>query len=820
MLKTRQASTVPVPDKGAASSVPASRWEEAFLTGNGRMGAMLFGDPQNETLVANHCRLFLPLGSREIVADLVVHMSEARTIIREEGHRAALQFLEKKAREQGFPGIIRTDPLHPGFFVHIKQGIAGEAQDYVRMEDFRSGEVAVHWRDDRAQFSRRLFVSRPDNAIVFATASDREGQIDCELAFPLPSPVDQKTEEKKGWRVDVGSSSIVSERTVSTELVTFHNVYARGKGGYDAAVRICVKGGQAEVARDRVEIQGADRVLMLMRIVPWKTPMPLQETWAYSADHPDFTERLGKYEPVPALSDSSVVPYLNKEDAVALMAQLVASLKTLVPNYDRLFKAHQVEHAKLFDRVSLDLTGGELRQKTSEELLAIARNEGYLPNALMEKIYDGSRYLYICSAGELPPNLQGIWTGSWQPAWSGDFTLDTNLQLAVQHAFAGSLGELMAGYFRMIEGFYPEWKLNAKRTYGCRGYMTNARASNTALLLHWGKWPGVFWTGGCGWLAHFFYDHWQFSGDETFLKERTVPLLQEVVAFYEDFVRIDPDTGRYAFIPSFSPETGGGITSTMDIMVCKDALRSLICACHILDIEQDSIPRWEAMLTKLPDYRINGDGALAEWPFEEGRERYTHRHLSHLHSCYEALDDPELRDSPDLWEAAREALRRRIYSGGEVSSHGRMHMGLAAAYLRLPEEAYGRLEVMATGGSMYASLICSHEPDARIFNFDANGAMPEILHRMLLQSRPGSLDLLPAVPKAWSHGEIRGMRARQQITIDRLAWDQTVRRLSLQLTSERDQSVVLHVPGAIDGAPCQRIIALKKGETVTLDIDY
>lgn len=115
MLKIRQASTVPVPDKGAASSVPASRWGEAFLTGNGRMGAMLFGDPQNETLVANHCRLFLPLGSREIVADLVAHMPEARTIIREEGYRAALQFLEKKAREQGFPGIIRTDPRRMAF---------------------------------------------------------------------------------------------------------------------------------------------------------------------------------------------------------------------------------------------------------------------------------------------------------------------------------------------------------------------------------------------------------------------------------------------------------------------------------------------------------------------------------------------------------------------------------------------------------------------------------------------------------------------------------------------------------------------------------
>ena len=263
-------------------------------------------------------------------------------------------------------------------------------------------------------------------------------------------------------------------------------------------------------------------------------------------------------------------------------------------------------------------------------MLAIAVREKRLPAALAEKIYDGGRYMFICCAGELPPNLQGIWTGSWRPAWSGDFTLDTNLQLAMKHAYTADLGELMQGYFRMIEDFYPEWRLNAKRTYGCPGYLTNARASNTALLLHWGKWPGIFWTGGCGWLAHFFYDHWQFTGDETFLKEHTVPLLKEIASFYEAFVILDPNTGRYEFIPSYSPETGAGITSTMDVMVCKDVLTSLIAACKTLDIEQANIPKWEAMLKRLPEYRINEDGALAEWIPEGGPERYKHRHLSHL----------------------------------------------------------------------------------------------------------------------------------------------------------------------------------------------
>ena len=123
-------------------------------------------------------------------------------------------------------------------------------------------------------------------------------------------------------------------------------------------------------------------------------------------------------------------------------------------------------------------------------------------------------------AGELLPNLQGIWTGSWTPAWSGDFTLDTNVQAAMASACSANLPELMEGYFRTMESFYPEWRLNAKRIYGCRGFFSNARASNTCLLLHWGGWEGVFWTAGSGWLASFFSDYAAYTGDRQFLAKR------------------------------------------------------------------------------------------------------------------------------------------------------------------------------------------------------------------------------------------------------------------------------------------------------------
>ena len=309
--------------------------------------------------------------------------------------------------------------------------------------------------------------------------------------------------------------------------MTYHNVYAKGKGGFDAAVRIATRGGRAEAAGDTVKVTGADEVVLLIRIAPWKTPLPREhsEAWAYSPDNPDF-EQPGVFVPAPALGESSVVAYRSNADADALLPKLKESLAGVDADYGRLFAPHAKAHGELFNRVTLDLGGGADRAKTTDELLDIAQKENRLPPALMEKMYDAGRYMLLCSAGERPPNLQGIWTGSWTPAWSGDYTLDTNVQAAMASAASANLPELMEGYFRLIEGFYPEWRLNARRIYGCRGFFSNARASNTCLLLHWGGWEGVFWTAGSGWLASFFTDYAQYTGDREFLAKRCVPLLK------------------------------------------------------------------------------------------------------------------------------------------------------------------------------------------------------------------------------------------------------------------------------------------------------
>jgi len=766
-----------MPAHGTASIAPAANWEYAFVSGNGTQGAMVFGHPHDETIVANHARLFLPLGSREILPDLAKYVPELRRIIRQKGYKEAMAFFLGKAREQGFPGLMWTDPIHPGFFLNIQMPNSGAVKDYVRTKDFATGEVTVRWTDLGGRWIERLFVSRPDNVIVLSLRCDGEGKTSCSVTIP---PIAEKR--------------IKSSRSARKSVLTCHNVYVHGKGGYDGAVRVVPRDGIA-VACDgnSVNIAGADEVVILMRI-----------------------------EPFARVADSN-------------LDKLGESLSALPADYDKLFAPHAKAHRAIFDRVSIDLGATQAERALPSEVLLDRAAKTHKPSlALLEKMYDGGRYMFICAAGELPPNLQGIWTGTWRPNWSGDFTLDTNVQAAIGSGLSCDMPEGMEGYFSFIESIAGDWRENAKKYYGSDGLFAGTRASNTGLHLHWGTWPGVFWTAGAGWLAHWFYDHYRYTGDKEFLARRTIPILKGIARFYEDFLVTGAD-GKYEFIPAYSPETGCGINPTMDVAVAREVLTNLIEGCRDLGIDADSIPKWQAMLDKMPDYRINDKGELAEWITSDNPERYGHRHHSHLYPVFQSFEfTPE--KTPKLWQAAKKATLAKIASNGEQSSFGRMQSGIAAARLGMAEAAYGRLAIMAVKKSMYPSMITSHEPNGRILNTDGNGSIPELLNMMLLFSWPGRLDLLAALPDELPKGTVRGVLARRQIRINRLTWNKPAGTIHLELTSQTGQTITLRLPnskkieklevtaGGAQAKPASaanaRLLALPAGKTVTVEIRF
>jgi len=787
------------PFRGASSTEWAKTWQWSFVSGNGTMGAMVFGDPINETIVANHARLFLPLGSREVLPDMGKYLPEVRKIIAEKGYGEADAFMGAKAKEQGYPGLQWTDPFHPGFFMHVQMPENGTISDYLRTENFENGEVSVTWKNNSGQWVRNLFVSRTDSAIVMSIRNTTSTKFSCSL-----------------WMDEDVPESVKSDFIVEDGWITCHNVYQKGKGGYDGVVRIVTKGGQTKIQDKKFIVEDATEVLLYMKIQPWKTPLPESEAWAYSLNNPEFANGV-------------------KTDWIG---DLKKSLAALSSDYDKLLFSHAKVHGEMFNRVSLDLGGGADRLLTTDILMERAAKDKKPSPALIEKVYDAGRYMLICSAGDLAPNLQGIWTGTWTPIWSGDYTLDANIQCAIASAYSANMPELMKGYFKLIESYYPDMSLNAQRLYGCRGFLSNTRATNTDLMLHWGSWPGQFMTSCGGWLAHWFYDYYQFTGDKKFLAEHVMPLLKGFALFYEDFLKGSIDqNGKYIYRPSFNPESGLGDNATIDIAVMKEVLTNLISASKILNIESDNILKWEKMIKMLPDYRINEFGELAEFGDPRIKESYGHRHHSQLYPVFQSYEfSPE--DTPALWEASKKILLRKMAAikPGEESSFGRTQGGLSAAYLRMGDEAYEILRRLICGGSFYTSLMASHDPDHQTFNVDGNGGFPEIINNMLVFSRNGKvLDLLPALPKEWPKGEIKGLLARGELKINKLGWNLQEGKVHLQVTSGKNQSIGIRLPNesslnkvTITGGKEKRIkttgnqfqLELKAGKMTELDIAF
>jgi hypothetical protein len=252
------------------------------------------------------------------------------------------------------------------------------------------------------------------------------------------------------------------------------------------------------------------------------------------------------------------------------------------------------------------------------------------------------------------------------------------------------------------------------------------------------------------------------------------------------------------FVPSFSMENAPGntgvllsVNATGDIMAGKHALQAAISAANALGVEQGSgqgVQRWTALLGKLPAYRINGDNALAEWSWPSLNDNYNHRHVHHLYGAWPLHEiNPETR--PELIAPALRALELR---GDEnLSAHGSLHRALAAARLKDGGKVYANLRKIIGNTMIFRSLMTSHNPNLQTYNADAAHAIPGVLAEALLYSRPGVLEILPALPAQLAKGSITGVRARGRIRVHSLAWDTSARTATLSVTSAIDQDVTL-----------------------------
>jgi hypothetical protein len=459
-------------------------------------------------------------------------------------------------------------------------------------------------------------------------------------------------------------------------------------------------------------------------------------------------------------------------------------------DFDALLAEHCRVHGELMGRTHLDL-GGEPADRAASTAGLLARPVG---PALVERLFDAGRYAVISSTGDLPPTLQGVWSGTWTPPWSSGYTLDGNLPAAVAALLPTATPELLLPVFDLLDRHRDDFRHNARRLYGARGLLLPAHLSTHGRQNHFGPvWCLTFWTAGAGWMSRLYVDYWRYTGDEEFLRDRALPFLREAADFYLDFARIAPD--RAVFSPSYSPENAPANTgsqacvdATMDVAVVRDLLTTLL----LLAADDPAAPRWQALLDALPAYRI-ADGRLAEWCRAGLDDQPAHRHASHLWPLwYEP--DPLLTEDPALRAAAVATVRSRLawWAGAESDEmgYGLAQLGLAAAALGLAEEAYSTVEAMA-GRYWRDNLVPTHNRDA-MFNVDLAGGLPAVVVAMLLRSAHGRLGLLPALPAAWPRGRVTGLAARDAVRVLELSWEPG--RVEAVLCARRDTRVVVSAP--------------------------
>lgn len=795
-------------DRGMYNTKQAAQWEEAYASGNGTLGVLAMGDPLDETLILNHEKLFLPLpvNRDSVIPDMSDLLPIIRSMIMNGKYAEATDLFLRKLTERGFPDeLVWTDPFHPAFDLKVRMEQCGEIRNYRRWLNFVTGESGVAWNDDYGGMERRLFVSRADEAVVIRLTPPSGGRLDCSIGvserpggehikstgigvFGSEQEIRRALNRFSPPGSLTGSSRIDSSDGGDAWLL-FYSLY-EVKGGYYGIVRVHVSGGSMELTDKGVEIRASEGALVFARVIPFDDPDELAKGLAIGISEGSAEEASRKLikEPLTAPTTEYLPPSLDN----------VSSLASLPADYDMLLSRHTAIHGELFERVRLDLCGGADRLLSNEELMRKAAG-GDISNAFFERLHDLGRYLLISSSGKLPPNLQGVWNGIWNPPWSSDYTLDENLQMMMWQVLPGNLPELSKSCFDLIESFVGDWKTNARLFYGCRGIFSSIRSTTSGLHKHFCRdYPMMFWTAGAGWLAQLFYDYWLFTGDREFLEKHAVPYMKEVALFYEDFLIRGPD-GKYMFIPSYSPEntpsnsdSPAAVNAAMDIAVAKELFSNLIDTCKYLGTEPDNVTKWESMLDGLPGYLVNEDGALKEWAWPGLYDDYHHRHSSLLYPVFPGFEATP-GETAELYGACLRAAELRLTDGLEaITGWGLAHLANTSARLKDSKLVYGALSRIMRK-FLLPNLFTSHNV-GELFQMDANLGFTSAVLEMLVFSKPGLIELLPALPEQFPRGCITGVLCRGHVSIIKLQWDIPGKLIFVNLRPGIDNGISLRTP--------------------------
>ncbi|HKK17973.1 MAG TPA: glycoside hydrolase N-terminal domain-containing protein [Opitutales bacterium] len=784
MTSAGENGMLPVPERGFISSRPAENWEEGLITGNGTLGLNAYSRPNEERIIFTHEELFMPMGEPTVPPDQSADLPKIRELIAEGKYKEAERLQFENTGQEGF---MYPDFYVPAFDLTIKREAQGEVRDYSRTVDFATAEATVQFTDDAGTFRREIFASRKDGVAVIRIIGEEPGSLDLDLKLEPRESSDEFNKDTdiakrsdESFKEHFGDLKSAATKDSLSFSARFLKAYPGSIQSLNGHARVVAKGGESSPNADgSLTVKDADEILILADI------------------------------------------RLPREKGVAEFDALAAKLAAVPTNYDKLLKRHAKIHGEIFKRVKLDIGGSpEDHLKSTEELLEISTWQD-INKALIEKQFDAGRYNILCSTGKLPPNLQGIWGGTYVPNWASDYTHNGNVPSAIAANLPGNMPKLTLAYTSYIESLIPDMELNAKHFFGARGIVLPSRSSthgyNNAMNPNF---AGGMWVAGAGKAAHFFYDYYLYTGDEEFLAEHAIPFMEKVVLFFQDYLYEGPD-GKWIFSPTQSPEnwpegskSQATYNATMDVAVAKEVLNNLIEGSRILGVNEDKIPVWENMLAKMPPYMLNDEGIIKEWLTPRLGNNDKHRHSSQLYPLYYMMPD-EIEADPELKEGFRKSVEFKLAEHWKdptdrgFMSFGLVQLGQVVSTLGDSELSYLCLRHLVN--RFWLNNLASMHNHRHLFNMDISGGQPALIIQMLVGSELGKIRLLPALPEQWPEGSIEGVLARGAIEIERMEWNPE--EVEVALRSDETQTITLELGGTL------RTVTLPAGRTERIRLE-